>query len=536
MTVPAEKFRGESLRVVPTQERASDRPNIFVTFLDAQKEGLDAFSQATSELKRLEEEKRKGSYLNPFIDTYIEMQMLTVRGFRNLALPKRKLERWRENTRDAFLEDKDGGFLEDRMVQFRHLFPGRVHEVDELTEKVTQAVRAFEDKKEPVKKTVTDKRGELFSALGIHLEEDSQHLLDMADFLVLPDHAVRREDIRPFLTFLADHVQKARRERIDSMFAQTGNKWVENLTQDPSRELLVEFFGERGLKAPKFAWREEGKDIVVSSADPDLVEWLKFGIAMAKKIDSKNRNQDYTDNMTAEDIVAVLPSLEYWPKKLVNFYVAFLRKKINGSVSTVHTALEQFAKTESSVPTVVFRAEPITMEANGNVVVASTTFANNKEDGLRGKEEKIPFGFGIFVLVQESGNTCIKIREVTDDELGKLITKEAHRLAPNDKRVVADLRAMTEDLKERPEGKGVERIKINDVVVDGDYHLLLYRLSPRERGRTYGQHRLLNVACLDFRIVFAIDRRYIKKPTIVIEGIYRHQDFMRKFSKHSTDG
>lgn len=485
----------EAISVSYTQapETLGVEQNSFARFIDENRDLFERHSSLTYELRDEEEGWKNSPTLDSVAEKNVELAFLLYPKANNLN--SKAIRKVREQIKVSTAKVIfDNSSEKDRLIAsaLSYSFSLKARQTpksDALSNALEESINEFRENyfeaRQPLVSGIRESRAELMRKFEDFLLEDPFNLFAFGDFLSdKKNYGAQRESIRPFLVSLAETEQSLIRDKKEGTLRRVVKKWIDELKEKPNPATIDEF--------------------AASIKSPNVLEWLEFA-AQGKNI---------------ADFLKSRPDVSTWTTELKNALTSFISSKYLGSLSSVEKELEQFRRPLTlKVSTQRFSAK---LEAEmGKVSVkipGERPQDNNKEILEKPEKEKYPVG----ILTKEIGSG-FEVRVLTEEELSFRLQKEADSLAPADQRMIADLEKILLSLQEDPYGLGTKKLTDKFVGV-GNRSLPLRSINPRKRMGLSLDHP----ESTRIRVTYVIDKNG-DFPTIGIEGIYKHEEYDKKF-------
>lgn len=364
---------------------------------------------------------------------------------------------------------------------------------------VEDSRRSFLRARSPLAAGVQESRAELLKRLQEFLLLNPSSLFALQDFISdKKNYGADREAIRPFLANLAETEKDLVKNKKEGILHGSVTKWVDELKENPTPAIIDEF--------------------TASIKSLDIFEWLEFAADRRIKAPDgiEKRDEDFI-----RDIANFLKSrsdLSTWPKELREALFLFVSSKYFSALSSIVKDLEEFKRPLLS------KSMPLLMSQESGKKRAAAVIrpANGSDTDSKRALEVEAIEHPIGVLTKIIGSPY-KIRVLTEEEFNGFLQKEADSLAPSDSRMLEDLKKIVTSLRRNPHGFGTEKLISRNVAV-GNRKSSLRSFNPRLRTGLSNNRP----GSLETRIVYVIDGNG-PESVIGIEGIYRHDDYMKRF-------
>ncbi len=388
-------------------------------------------------------------------------------------------------------------------------------QLDELAE-------VYDEARRPIIDEIHEKKRDLMRQFGVYLRADERHLFDFADFISGQNYASVKDGIKPFLTVLAEDA-KAKKDG-QGVIDSVATEWMEKLKTEPSQWILERYLDTENVgkvRLPEIkSITREGKKIIVEGGD-GLYEMLMFSLALARKINPKLKGID-VDSLTSAQIAALLPSVDMWPKQLRNSYSQEITKMFSKAMARIRTGLERYSQeSKTSSEVVVFQADMAGKNKTRGISQENRDI--QKESKPIAKEDALcPVG-----VVQKGIRKSSTIALLSDKQISAFVRKEARKIGKNTADIIRDVQAMVLDLrKNRPYGMGIKKLSTRHIIVD-QQSLVVRSLDPRKRPTLELSDPNTHSLRVDFALHYPDGAT---EPTIVIDGIYNHDEHERDAS------
>ena len=472
-TNPPETLRGEQ--------------NSFLRFIDENKDLFEKHSSLTYELRDEEQGWINSPTLDSLAKMCVDIALLSSPGFSNIKI--KALKKLTVSAR-AFIigvvlsNPNEIDRSRDKLVPYFLSSKFRPPPQSEAMNKVFEESlddfhTSFREAKLPLAMGVRESKAELIKKFEDFLLSNPSNVFAFQDFLSdKKNYGADKEAIRPFLASLGKTEEKER------ILYRSVTKRVNELKENPTHAIIDEF--------------------TASIKSSNVLEWLKFaaqGEGIANFLKSR-------------------PDVSGWTTELRNALFSFVSSKYFNALSSIGRDLEQYRvpipKSLSYRPDLRLEAKIKKADAK---ILAQRPQDNEKRVLEKVEKERYPIG----ILTKEIG-ASFEIRVLTEEELIDRLQKDADSFAPSDLRMMEDLKNILTSLQKDPYGLGTKKLTGMHVGV-GNRTLPLRSINPGKRiGLSLDHPESTRI-----RIVYVIYRNE-DGPVIGIEGIYKHEDYDKKFT------
>lgn len=299
----------------PAKEGKEVPQNNFLIFIDEKRE---LFTNLSMGVRRLREEEQSWRSSPRFVALFDEFVEIIRVGSPRTFDPKKEQE-FRRRYTDALFNNTESPLGEDETIQFRRkLLPPYRARLDEWEKTMSQFERDYQAVRKPIREVTLETRQALLAQFEEYLRADFAHLFDFRDFLADPKLASMREQIRPFLASLAEHVFKTR-EKDGNMLTQLRREWTER-TKDIINEVDLRFF----LLSPD------------KGIGPKFFELIKFAVELMRP----------DENINDEDILHTFEKapLTIWPEDVRMGYQKCSAARIASVIDGIRKGLEPYRR------------------------------------------------------------------------------------------------------------------------------------------------------------------------------------------------
>lgn len=476
---PPETLRGEQ--------------NSFLRFIDENKDLFDRHSSLTYELRDEEEGWRNSSTVDQIVNDYIDLiRSILPNAPKDKQLRKVSRDIRKKTLETLFRNPNEKADFTEKQIRNNLFFTRKVSDqqrpaINELYDRMDEFNRDFHEAKAPVAAEVQGSKAELSSKFKNYLLSDPSSIFSLRDFLSDKKYASNRKVIRPFLASFSQSEDRLVKDDKGGILGETVKKWVVEISEKATPDILDEF--------------------VASIKSPNILEWLEFAA----------QGEDIANSLKARS------DFSAWPSELRKTFESFVASKYHSALGVIRKELDQLrTKPEDISRAIILGAELVESKKRTNSV--QEQMAQEENDKAEVLKKKYPAG----VLSQDdSGAFPFKIRLLTKEELSGFLNKAADDLSPSDSRMNGDVHRMVENLLEDPYGLGTE--KIFNVVTIGPRKVNLRSMKGKGRGILL-EHQESD----RLRVIYAIAKHsdsenLDSRPVVVLEGIYHHNDFDKKF-------
>lgn len=466
--------------------------NSFVLFIDQNKDLFDRHSSLTYELRDEVEGWRDSPTVDQIVNDYIDLIISIV--------PKtpsdKQLRKVSRNIRKYLLimlfsspDEKDNitkREFRNKLFLAHKINSQQVPAAIALYDRMMEFNKDFNEGKAPVAAEVQGSKVELSSKFKNYLLSDPNSIFAFRDFLLDKKYASTRAVIRPFLASFAQSEDRLAKDDKGEILGETVKKWVGEISEKGSPDLLDEF--------------------VASIKSPNILEWLEFAA----------QGEDIANSLKARS------DFSAWPSELRKVFKVFVASKYRSTPGDIRKELDQFRKPltgKGFTQQYDFLGE----ETETVTVKAAIEKKPDNQKGTLEKTEKKKYPVGI--LTKEIGSS-FEVRVLTEEELTGYLQKEANVLVASDSRMIKDIENIVQSLRVDPYGLGTRKLNAMFVQV-GHRSLPVRSINPRKRIGLSLEHPKSQ----EVRVAYVIYKNGEGLgPVIGIEGIYRHEDYDRRFT------
>lgn len=307
---------GTGVIQAPTTEARREIPqNSFLRFIGEERTLFAGFSSNVRRLREEEQSWRDSPRLAGLLDEVVEIIKV---GSPRTFDPKKEREFKRRYT-EALFSNTESPLAGDDTIQFRRgLAQSYREKLDAWVVMAGQFERDYKTTRKPIRELVLETRQALFAQFAQYLRAEFKHLVDFGDFLIDPKLASAREDIRPFLTSLAEHVFKTR-EKDGNMLAQLRREWAEREKDSLEDDILKPFLFSKN-----------------KGLGPNLYEILKLAFELYRP----------GEEVSDKEILRVLKKagLSKWPEDFRVDYQRFTATTVASVISEIQKGLEPYRR------------------------------------------------------------------------------------------------------------------------------------------------------------------------------------------------
>lgn len=511
--LPRDDVASSSEAPIPTR-------NSFVEFVQQNATTLEEFSDLTHELREVDRAWRNSTETEQLIGEHLDivdavgiriaLAQPTVFSTLSTREKSRQFDQWRSKVRSVLFDKKRQVNLSDLGIEKgvfqKFVTPAQIQELKEWHARAEEFVGEYTSDAKSVSVPLGQNKGELFGAFIEYLRGGYTHLVEFDSFLREKEYVSARESIRPFLASLAEEEQEARKSNNSkSIIQEAVEYWSGWVTSGLHDEVFLPWANS--------LWAAMVKKEKIDTEDP-AVELALFLVNILRSF-----NKEATaDTITEDDVVRVFihaGDLSSWLPGLRDAYIKFGRAKIGLATSNIQQLLGEYRQRESLPATGVVFENVFSGQKRKREKTAFPQLTSADVDEPAEVEEEL-YQFGVIV-----GNGQLsEIQVLTEDQMIELVDRQAEKIA-RDPRLLADVRTMYSSIQRKPFGPGSEKLPWKTIKADYK-ELPLRRLSPAERMDVSLSHELSR----HLRLVYAVYRR---GHAIVIEGLYTHDDYVKKF-------
>lgn len=480
--------------------------NGFARFLQENNEAFDRHAFLTYELRDEEAGWENSPTLNGIIERGLELAYIAYPHFKKNKKQERKTVNNLTRTIHRIIFEPSGQ-QEKNLISLgfaslsRFNGPNTKALAESIGEDIEEFKTSYEQAVRPLKSQLNESKTEVFGRFRDFLLSDPSHIMVFRSFLSDKDYARKREEIRPFLVNLAQIKERGSKEDRESPFSEAAKKWIGELKERPTPSIIDEF--------------------IASIKSPAILEWLEFAAHMPIK---SPRTIEERDKDLIQDIANFLksrPDVSTWTTELREALSSFVASKYFSSIGSIQKDLGQYRK-PLSLKSISQRMDP---ELEGEIEKVTVKMPDGKTQGQRDKKETADVQeekYSIGTVSKEIGKANI-VRHVQEEELKNILEKAAANLDPADPRMIADLKTIIADLQKSPYGLGTKKLTAMSLGI-GNRTIPLRSINPGKRMGLVLSHP----ESTRIRVVYVIYRNG-EDPVIGIEGIYKHEDYDRKF-------
>lgn len=471
--------------------------NNFQKFIGENYEVFENLNDAALELKREDQGRRKDPYVDLLASEYLEIAASSPR--LSLAVPYGV---FRQSIVQLMFDGKEISEGQEHVAFdkfYRFLSPEQFVELENVRARMEETAHEYKEAIGSLKDIRNIVRQDVMEAFVTYLSSSSDNLSHFGSFLTDPNLRSDRECVKQSLLFLAENVQKGKPE---SFFDQAINLWKENIMNEANDEVLRQYLGSELKRS------EES-----SSNGSAFFAGLRVGIEIGRGTD-----QEAKENLTEDVIIKYLKN-NTWPEVIKAGYKRVLDTKYSSEISSARVALDQYRRVGEK------------FISNGEVFSQKDHKRRDKIRARKGEsvekkqetETVKEYRIGLLQHSDSSGTNNSKFTANFIDEVALVayVEKRANKIAPNDLRILEDLKAIVEDLRNNPHGFGTKKLSDQPVFL-GSKKYPLREFVPFKRGSSLSlSHELSN----SLRVAYILDD---KEGTILIEDIDKHGAFDHK--------
>ncbi|MDO8583407.1 MAG: hypothetical protein Q7R51_02660 [bacterium] len=386
----------------------------------------------------------------------------------------------------------------DRLIRkFIHFLPAKTHatlnqakSMDNLQASLVELDGKFREARAPLVAQIQKSKTELSGKVKDYLLSSPTGIFDFLSFLSSEEYAQDREAIRPFLSSFAQNEERLAKDDKENVLSQAAKKWVGEFKERPTPEIMDEF--------------------AVSIKSPVILEWFgKLEVDIASFMRSH-------------------PTTAAWPSQLESEFSSFISSKYRSVIEETRSKLLTF-RTPLTLKTLTETFYPEDEKEVKRVVETKSPSKKTKKPkhafslpdlekwDIREVSEIRPVG-----VLKDAGGPY-NVVWMGDDELDSYLRKKASHLDSSNPRVIEDLKKIVDSLRKDPYGLGTEKLTDKEVGV-GNQKFPLRSINTRKRIGISLEHP----EARDCRVVYIIAKNK-DGPIIGIEGIYKHDEYDKKF-------
>lgn len=500
--IPGGGFQGE---IIPQEILPAGFDNSFVRFLNEQNKNVVQYARATSELSEEEQLWRA----SPHVDALVGFHLRIVDDYTDVDYDamSRKQKRHYEAVRRMYVQrifqNTTKEDVERQRRQDMHLFKGNTYKqrMYEQIEAGVDVVRQdYLDVRRPLVDTMITARIQLEESFRNHVEENYEHLIDMATFLHEESFQEFREgeDVRAALSAIAKICQ---------------GKGTEKNTLEAVRQQHAIVLKNRPTDAVF--------DRFATSEDEEMGNYLFFLAVAVRELmpqlqwpEMKDEDIErvFTNNFLRDVFVTIPPKI--WPSHLRATYHQYIDAETLKTVTTIRKGFESYQQPEQPPKEVpIFFPQKRRVKTRGIPAEDQNILQATEQE-----EQRDPFRYRIGELYGTKHQRGIRI--VSEEAIDTFVKKAAGKIAKNDERMVNDITNILISLREEPYTVGVR--KIGSVIIEGK-DIKLLRLHPQRR-HTLGLP-LTHPESDRVRVVYSVIPRDNDTPVIAVYGIYHHNRY-----------
>lgn len=476
--------------------------NRFVSFLDQNRETIGLFYEAESQFK----EERMGWILSEAFQQ--EIKAHTDIYIKELIISDKNLDeaRLRRSQRDwliskIFYIDPDQAKKED--INLLNSVPETISKkATDLSKSKLEGLAFFIDAyEETIKPLYDERKKQKIITLGLvsdFLLEGLNNFADFEEFLSSPEFQLLRADNRTLLALVEEHEKDKNRQTptLDKIASTIKTAEIQN----PNPLTFEEFIKNRPPKG-----------------NSDMWQWIEFAVRIA------GSEGEETQKKELAQIVEILLNNQPLPQTLTQEYSRFISQILNSSTLRIQRILYTYAPkiktTDVYVPTPNRAAIRISLRKGGIPHTASKIYL--PEEDLESIEPNEKPLYEVGLLHRDSTSTASA--EMSEDALERFIQRASTKLARGDLRMLNDIRKMVESVRKEPIGPDNALISFQTLNIEGKKnHPRRFRPANQETW----QHDLTS----NLRLVFYVDHNENGQKRVLIEDVYRHEDYEAKFA------
>ena len=507
-----EKESSVDVGVLP--EGIIESPNSFVRFIGQNREQFDRHSSLIRELRDVDDMWRN----SPSIDSLVEAMMNI--GYSANAdririsngVSDKQVERARNQARIQIITrlEEGVGRGDQKLAMFIRQVSSlgsyskifTTHLAEDLEEGIADLGEGIHEVRDPLLEGIKECRLDLIGKFEEHLLQDPENVFAFQKFVSQENkqHGEGREKIRPFLVGLAEK-EALSRDRKEGILNHAAEEWIRRLKTEQSPQITEEFLRKLNSQG--------------------IIEWLQFFGRM--EIGELKLEEDRAKFVrTTIDTLSHYPDTSKWPKELRDAYYTFLSGKFYAAVALIKQSLEQFNRFRPiTASATIFVQEHNHTKRKKPVKNVTRKDRKDKEEIKRSERMINPVGL---LIKSIKGNNSMEIFD--EDALARFLRGKTSELVSQPNREVAleDLSRIVKSVREDPFGMATRRILGETASVDSKSHLL--------RSINYRKRLGLIVNCSELdnvRVVYFIYKDGENISTVAIEGIYSHEEYLRRF-------
>ncbi len=428
---------------------------------------------------------------------------------------------------------------------------------DEWVANITEFGKEYRDATKPLRDAVSEQRRGLLTDLETHLQSDSSHFLDFAEFLTSDGFKTRREQVRPLLVAIADDEYVPRKDREESRLTQIKKALAENLGNNPTKEILTRYITS-DQEAPFALVRKNKNDViprrkgditftidenpetirddivrVTFEGGKDTMQVLLFLYEVGKAMRKEKGIEDYhmaEQMITDDDLVKplLIVPINLWPRLFRDDYRKFLNRELNAVYSSIRAGLDPYRKRAERSSGVVFDQSVFSRKRrNERNQGRSSSIRENTDESQETSEGQTKYNIGLIRQSQRGADLLDTMVVLNDEERKKYLSDQAKKLAGGpDDRMRADISAIIDDLQKDPYGYATQKIKELVIVID-EKPRTLRSVNPRRRPELILTHPDTG----SMRVLYIVYGNNGDK-TVIIEGIYTHNEYEKRLDVH----
>ena len=464
---------------VESQEVTTQNP--FVTFVDTRQEQFSNFSNLTYQL-RDEEQAWRFSPTFEFLGNEVSgllSEIALKRARNNVSFGSSRTSRRAHSQNLISLRDtvfssgnqQKNMSLDERLRAFPQkvigvtLTPNEQKRLEEWRGSVQEHYDGYTEARRAIKTPLVEIKGVLFSDFFDLLGTDSEIAQGFLDFLLDPKYGGKREEIRSFLTELANDESNAQRERRKSKIDEALGKREEMIKSGgPVREEDLDAYLNRSEYIPEYM----GKYLRFEKSDNPVQEMF-FGMEIYQKALEANGfsipPQIMEEAQVNLDQYRKKIGLDHWPDMHRKGFQEFTMQRTRRVLTEIKTALKPYQREQRPTGGIVFdAASQLEPKKRKNRSISGI----QQEEEAQTNETQQPKKAPIVVvkhLRDHAGSIVSAPIILTEEEGNEFITREAKKLAPNDKVIMEDVRLCIDNLRVDPVGLGTKQMNDRTLTV-----------------------------------------------------------------------
>ncbi len=321
-----------------------------------------------------------------------------------------------------------------------------------------------------------------------HMASDYGNMVHFYRFLTAEEFDSLRSEHRPFL----EAIEAERRYGTGDLLATSKSRILEMATAEIHPEAFsgfLEHLQEKGNSNPK-----------LTSEDAHLLGWISLFRA---------------GGTGPTELASLITSSGIFPQKLKAAYETFLKADLTSYTDRTRNALSEYSDTSLDVPSLRYDVK----------TAAARTYGGKRAANIRAVRVE-PVAYTVDVGKRSAFGITVHGKGGSIEAIEGLIASTAHRLAPKDPRLVADIRTILESLREDPYGLGA--YKLTNMTITSPYtdrKVSLWGYRADERPGINFQHEDIS---RKLRVVFFHDKSL--ENQVIIEAVLDHAEFDRRYT------